>query len=189
MEIRIETARLILRPFTDSDAGAASYNSKQPSVVHFMSDMVKNTEEAAIGWIRYVNENLFDVNIPRVLFAIQRKSDGVVIGCIFVSPKPELDNEVEMGYLIADEYQNNGYATEAGRAMIRWAFERAGQDALSAIVKPENKASRRVIEKLGFTYNGTRTLPYDGMDCAFDYFRLYRTSYRPSKTESKWYEI
>jgi len=46
---------------------------------------------------------------------------------------------------------------------------------LSAIVKPANIASRRVIEKLGFVYGDTRTLPYDGKDCSFDYFRLYHT--------------
>lgn len=87
---------------------------------------------------------------------------------------------MEMGYLIADEYQNNGYATEAGKAMIWWAFEKAGQDVLSAIVKPENRASRHVIEKLGFVYGDTRVLPYDGANCEFYYFRLYHTDYLPN---------
>ncbi|GHU81992.1 hypothetical protein FACS1894191_8840 [Clostridia bacterium] len=173
--LTIETTRLILRPFTESDAAAASYNSKQPTVVHFMSDMVKDTEEAALGWMRYVNQNLFDISKPCVLFAIQLKSNRTVIGCIFVNRKPEIDDELELGYMIADEHQNNGYATEAGKAMIWWAFEKAGQEVLSAIVKPENKASRRVIEKLGFIYGDTRMLPYDGADCDFDYFRLYLT--------------
>lgn len=53
------------------------------------------------------------------------------------------------------------------------------QEMLSAIDKPENKASRRVIEKLGFIYCDTRRLPYDGKDCDFNYFRLYRTDYLP----------
>ncbi|MCK5519411.1 MAG: GNAT family N-acetyltransferase, partial [Alphaproteobacteria bacterium] len=78
---------------------------------------------------------------------------------------------------IADEHQNKGYATEAAKAIIWWAFEKAGQDVLSVIVKPENRASRRVIEKLGFVYVDTRTLPYNGEDCAFDYFRFYHTDY------------
>jgi len=46
---------------------------------------------------------------------------------------------------------------------------------LSAIVKPENKASRRVIEKLRFVYVNTRVLSYDCADCEFDYFHLYCT--------------
>ena len=179
MDIRIETTRLILRPFTESDAAAASYNSRQPLVMHFMSDMVKDTEEAALGWIRYVNRDLFDIGKPCILFAIQLKSNSTVIGCIFINRKQEWGNIVEMAYYIADEYHNNGYATEAGKAMIWWTFEKAGQDVLSAFAKPENKASRRVIEKLGFVYGGTQMLPHNGEDCAFDYFRLYHTDYLP----------
>ncbi|MCL2509134.1 MAG: bifunctional GNAT family N-acetyltransferase/class I SAM-dependent methyltransferase [Oscillospiraceae bacterium] len=173
MDIRIETSRLILRPFTESDAAAASYNSKQPSVAHYMPEMVKETEEAALGWIRHVNKELFDVGKPCVLFAIVRKADERCMGCIFINRKGEWGNVVEMGYYIADEYQGNGYATEAGKAMIWWAFEKAGQDELSVFAKPENEASRRVIEKLGFIYSDTRLLPHNGEDCAFDCFRLY----------------
>jgi len=172
MDICIETSRLILRPFAEADAAEASYNSSQPSVALFMPDMVKRTEADALGWIRYVNKNLFDENEPCVLFAIVRKSDARCMGCIFIQRKEEWGNVVEMGYYVADDYQRNGYATEAGNAMIRWAFENAGLDMLSAFVKPENKASRRVVEKLGFVYADTRMLPHEGEDCAFDYFRL-----------------
>ena len=179
MDIKIETSRLMLRPFIESDAAAASYNSRQPSVAHYMPEMVKETEEAALGWIRFVNKELFDVDKPSVLFAIVRKTDERYIGCIFINRKEEWGNIVEMGYYIADEYQNNGYATEAGKAMIWWAFEKAGQDVLSAFAKPENKTSRRVIEKLGFIFGETRLLPHNGEDCAFDYFRLYHTDYLP----------
>ena len=180
MDIRIETSRLILRPFTESDAAAASYNSRQPSVAHYMPEMVKETEEVALGWIRYVNKELFDIAKPCVLFAIVSKTDERCMGCIFINRKEEWGNIVEMGYYIADEYQGNGYATEAGKAMIWWAFEKVGQDVLSAFAKPENEASRRVIEKLGFIFGETRTLPHNGEDCAFDYFRLYHTDYLPS---------
>ena len=174
--LKIETSRLILRPFKESDAATASHNSRQPSVAHYMPDMVKESEEAALRWIGYVNKELFDVEKPGALFAIVRKTDGQCMGCIFINRKEEWGNVVEMGYNIADEYQNNGYATEAGKAMIRWAFEKAGQKELSAFVKPDNVASRRVIEKLGFIYEETRMLSYNGADCAFDYFRLCHTA-------------
>ena len=111
--------------------------------------------------------------------AIQRKEDSKLLGFIGVAPKEELDSEIEICFSIADEYQNNGYATEAGKAMVWWAFEKAGQEVLSATVKPENNASRHVIEKLGFIYGDTRKLLYNGNDCAFDYFRLYHTDYLP----------
>ena len=169
----METSRLILRPFTESDAAAASYNSRQPSVAHYMPEMVKETEEAARGWIRHVNQELVDTGKPCVLLAIVRKADERCIGCIFIHRKEERGNIVEMGYYVADEYQSDGYATEAGKAMLWWAFEKAGQDELSVFAKPGNEASRRVIEKLGFIYSDTRLLPHNGGDCAFDCFRLY----------------
>ena len=171
MDIPIETARLILRPFAASDAAAASHNSKQPSVAHFMSDMVLASEAAAVGWIRWVNDEKFDISIPCVVLAIELKGKNACIGLIGVAPKRELGGEIEILFAVNDAFQGQGYATEAGKFLIAWAFE-AGLTALSAIVKPTNPASRRVIEKLGFVYIDTRTLPYDGADCAFDYFRL-----------------
>lgn len=176
---KIETSRLVLRPFTDSDAAAACYNSKQQIVAHYMSDMVLETEDTALRWIHWLNNEKFNTGIPCVVLAVEVKTGRKCIGLIGIAPKWEIDNEVEILFSIADEYQNNGYATEAGKAIVWWAFEQAGQDVLSAIVKPENVASRRVIEKLGFIYGDTRTLSYDGADCKFDYFRLYHTDYLP----------
>lgn len=180
MNIKIETGRLILRPFTEDDAAAVSHNSSQPIVAHFMSDMVMETEEAALGWIRWLNGDKFDITVPCVVLAVELKATHTCIGLIGVAPKREINNEIEILFEIANEYQNNGYATEAGKAIIWWAFEQARQDVLSAIVKPENKSSRRVIEKLGFVYCDTRTLPYDGADCVFDYFKLYHTDNLPN---------
>ena len=67
------------------------------------------------------------------------------------------------------------YAAEAAKAAVRYAFEETGQNILVAIVKPENIASRRVIEKLGFANNGVRTVPDEnGKICESDYFQLHR---------------
>lgn len=177
--LSIETSRLILRPFVEADAGAASRNSRQPIVARFMSDMVLEDEQAALKWIRWL-EAQADIEQPFQVLAIELKSEHVVIGLVGVHPKRQLGGEVEILYAVADKYQNHGYATEAAKAMIWWAFEVAGQDVLSAIVKPENPASRRVIEKLGFVYGDTRMLWHDGKNCAFDYFRFYHTDRLPA---------
>jgi RimJ/RimL family protein N-acetyltransferase/phospholipid N-methyltransferase len=172
----IETERLVLRPFIESDAQAACHNSKQPIVAHFMADMVLDTIEDARKWISWLGTKC-NTHEPCLVLAIERKTDHAVVGLVGVAPKKEISGEIEILFSISDEYQNQGYATEAAKAIIWWAFEQAGQDMLSAIVKPENKASLRVIEKLGFVYGDTRVLPYDGKDCEFGYFRLYHTDY------------
>ena len=91
MSIFIESERLILREFTESDAVAASYNSKQPTVAHFMSDMVLSTEENALNWIRWISNDKFDTSIPCVVLAVELKSCQKCIGLIGVAPKYELD--------------------------------------------------------------------------------------------------
>lgn len=66
--------------------------------------------------------------------------------------------------------------------VMQFAFEQAGQEVLVAIVKPENIASQRVMEKLGFGRDGTCVVPDEfGEDCAFDHFRLTREGWEGCK--------
>ena len=60
----------------------------------------------------------------------------------------------EIGYGINDKYQNNGYATEAVKAVLEWAFTNPNVTAIEAETEPENAASKRVLEKSGFVLNG-----------------------------------
>jgi len=170
----IETERLILRPFRRRDAAAASCNSTRPNVARFMSDMVLKTPRDARRWIRWANRKKFDVNVPCVVLAVTRKGEKKCIGLIGVAPKREVDNEIEILFSVADEHQNRGYITEAGRALVAWAFNHTPAPYLVAIVKHDNPASVRVIEKLGFAYAGERRIDYDGAMTDFYYYRLER---------------
>lgn len=172
--LKIETARLILRSFTDSDASA---------VKHFTENEFE-TEKAALEWIHWISKKPGkrpDTNKLLVMFAIEVKQTGECIGRVYIHSKAELNGEVEIGYGIAQEHRCNGYATEAAKAAVWFAFEKAEQEVLCAIVKPENIPSRRVVEKVGFIYGGNRTAPDEnGVDCTFDYFRFYLTDSLPS---------
>jgi RimJ/RimL family protein N-acetyltransferase len=70
--------------------------------------------------------------------------------------------EVEVDFLLGKSYWGKGYATEAGEAALNFAFEKLGLDEIVGIVHPENKASRRVLEKLGLRL--TSRTRYFGMD-------------------------
>jgi ribosomal-protein-alanine N-acetyltransferase len=171
--LKTETSRLVLRPFTESDAAA---------VKHFTENEF-GTETAVLEWIRWINEKPGkrpDTNKLLIMFAIELKQSGECIGRVYLHSKAELNGEVEIGYAIAKEHRCNGYATEAAKATVWVAFEKAEQEVLCAIVKPENISSRRVVEKVGFVYGGIRTAPDEnGIDCDFDYFRLYLTDSLP----------
>ena len=65
-----------------------------------------------------------------------------------------VDGIAEIGYGISAEYQNNGYATEAVKAALEWAFAHPETAAVEAETDSENTASGRVLEKCGFARNG-----------------------------------
>lgn len=110
-----------------------------------------------------------------VVFYIWLTGTNQCIGRVYLHSKPELNSGVEIGYSISEVYRNNGYATEAAKAVVQFAFEKSGLHFLVTIVKPENIASRRVIEKLGFTKCDVRMVDDEyGINCAFDYFQLHQ---------------
>ena len=163
----MKTERLYLRTLTEADA----------NIVRDFNKGEFKTEEAALEWIRWV-KNKNDEGRLIVNFYIWIAQTNQYIGRVYIHSKPELGGEVEIGYGISEEHRNKGYATEAAEAIVQFAFKKAGQDVLVAIVKPENIASRRVIEKLGFTKHGVRRVPDEnGIDCEFDYFRLCRNDW------------
>ena len=164
--MKLETERLLLRTLTEADAATVRAIGKGEFA----------TDEDAIKWIQWA-KRMNDEGRLVVNFYIWLPHTNECIGRVYIHSKPELDREVEIGYGISEAYRNHGYATEAGKAIVQYAFEKAGQDMLVAIVKPENIASRRVIDKLGFSNCGVRMVPDEhGVDCEFDYFRLYRAA-------------
>ena len=67
----------------------------------------------------------------------------------------DADGVAEIGYGISDEYQGQGYATEAVQAVTAWAFRDPRVTAVEAETTAENIASQRVLEKCGFQPTGT----------------------------------
>ena len=157
--VEIKTERLFLRTLTEDDAAL---------VRNFSGEF--ETDETALEWIRWIRNTM---NEPRFMFYIWLTQTDELIGRVYFHSKAELNSEVEIGYGISEEHRNKGYATEAARAIVRFAFGQAGQKELAAIVSRDNIASRRVVEKLGFINCGVRTVLDNGEDCEFDYFKLY----------------
>ena len=163
----IKTDRLFLRPFYEDDAEAASFNSKQPIVAAMMSDMVLETKEEALEWIKQtwtwfnVDDWLFQI------LAVERAEDKKLLGLVGIATKENLGGEVEILYGITDMEQNKGYATEALHALVNWTFLHCKVDYLIAIIKPHNHASQKVIKKVGFQYIEQRELDYDGKPTIF----------------------
>jgi len=78
--------------------------------------------------------------------------------------------EVELGYSFARRWWGQGYAVEAARAALDEAFGPLEMERVIAITRPENHRSQRVLERLGFTADGTR-LAYGHRQCSYELTR------------------
>jgi len=86
-------------------------------------------------------------------WAVVDDADGAMIGWCGLGYLKELD-ETEVAYILDRDYWNRGYATEGSMASLRYGFGEAGLERIVALAFPENAASRRVMEKLGMSFEG-----------------------------------
>ncbi|MGA7313422.1 MAG: GNAT family N-acetyltransferase [Silvibacterium sp.] len=145
--MRIETARLLLRPLTSEDEAALATVLSDAETMRwyprpFTRDEVREWIERQLG--RYSSST--------GLLGLVEKQTGRLIGdCGPVWQEVEGRTELEIGYHVSRERWNQGFATEAARVVIDYAFENLGVERVVSMIRPENLASRRVAEKNGLT--------------------------------------
>jgi RimJ/RimL family protein N-acetyltransferase len=93
-----------------------------------------------------------------------RISDDAPVGCAGLRPVPGSDDTLELGFHLRPEHWGQGFATEAARAVVAYAFTTVGARTLVAGHHPENLASRRVLEQLGFRHTGDAGYAPTGLD-------------------------
>ena len=101
-------------------------------------------------------------------FPLFRRSDDALVGAVLIKWLPGRDRAVnttdlEIGWHLAQRYWGNGYATEAGRAAMDYAFENFDVSEIYAVTEPENVASQRVALRLGFSRLGHSNEYYGGL--------------------------
>lgn len=134
-DARLTTARLTLRPPVPADAGPLAAQSSDLRVARMVSRIPHpNTPEIVAGFIDAARA----AAIP--LFVID---DGAPRGMIGIE-------DGELGYWLAPAVWGRGYATEAARALLAFAFDRLALAQVRAGVFGDNAASARVLAKLGF---------------------------------------
>ena len=88
------------------------------------------------------------------MFVVERRDDGRVLGRAgFLRWDPQTwevgGSETELGWGLAREHWGRGYATEAALALRDWGIAERGLTRLISLIRPENKRSIRVAEKIG----------------------------------------
>src|SRR5438093_4100806 len=147
----LETRRLRLRRLRPADEPALIALDSDPEVMRYVGsppgvrtpaetlERVRQrigAEEGAAGW-----------------WVVEGKDDGAFHGLGLLLPMPD-GPDIEVGYRLARRSWGWGIATEAASALIEHAFRALGLTRAVAVVYPDNRASRRVLEKLGFVHDG-----------------------------------
>lgn len=149
----LQTERLTLRPWRESDAEAMYTYARDPEVGPPAGwPPHKNVEES-----RMIVEKL--MGCPEAYAICLQGTDGP-IGCIDLKMKDrtdltDRDDEAELGYWLGKPFWGRGIMPEAVREMLRHAFEDLGMQRIWCAYYEGNEKSKRVQEKVGFRYQWT----------------------------------
>ncbi|HKR96034.1 MAG TPA: GNAT family N-acetyltransferase [Candidatus Angelobacter sp.] len=148
LSLVLETERLRLREFAESDVDALQAVLGDPVAMQYYP--APFDRQGVEAWItknrdRYQRDGYG-------LWAMLLKDTGELIGdCGCTVQEVEGRNEVEVGYHVRRDLWGKGYATEAARACMGYAFAKIGTERVISIIRPENVQSKRVAEKNGLT--------------------------------------
>ena len=142
----IHTARLALRPFIaeDEDAMIGILMDNTVAITYMLPDF-QSREEAA----RLFERLLMLCGQPEHFIYGMYRGDTLVG---FLNDVKITEDAIEIGYVVAPEHQRKGYATEASKALIQWAYETQGARNFTAAHATANVASGNVIRKCGFQF-------------------------------------
>ena len=149
--IRLETERLILRPWEENDAEELYKYAKDERVGPIAGWPVHTSIENSREIIKTVLSDPED-------YAVVLKETGLPVGSIglkFNKDLAEKDDECELGYWLGVPYWGRGLIPEAAREMLRHAFEDLKLERVWCGYYDGNEKSKRVQEKLGFKYQWT----------------------------------
>jgi RimJ/RimL family protein N-acetyltransferase len=142
------TERLVLRRSRPEDAETISTYRSDPEVHRYqgwertdadgvraaIEDMTGRSPGEPGGWVQ---------------LTVEERGSGRLVGDVGLSPAEEDPGVIKIGYTTAPAFQGSGYATEAVRALVAYAFDTLGADIVRAYASAENTPSIRVAEKVG----------------------------------------
>lgn len=150
--MELNTSRLRLREFEEDDGPAVHAYGSDREVVRYML-FGPSTEEQSREFIRQAREQALEV--PRRFYelaVVLKTEDRLIGGCtlaLHADPR-----QASFSYLLHRQYWGHGYASEAMQALFTYGFRELGLHRISDTVDPANRASVRVLEKLGLRCEG-----------------------------------
>lgn len=152
MNIIIETDRLLLRTFTESDAALIYELNSDPEVTRYTGDPIRDMDHA--------KEILEKVILPQYAlynhgrWAVHTKAGLEFIGWCGLKTRPERENEIDLGYRFFRHSWGKGYATEAAFACLNYGFKKLRLPRIVGRAVPANTGSIKVLQNCGMLYIG-----------------------------------
>jgi [ribosomal protein S5]-alanine N-acetyltransferase len=158
----IETQRLRLRRLRPVDEADLIALDSDPDVMRYVGAPagVKSAPET----VERVRQRIEADHEPLGFWRVESRADGTFYGLGALIRMP-VGDDIELAYRLARRAWGQGIASEAGAALVDYAFGTLGLRQLVAVTYPEHRASQRVLDKLGFTRHGD--LDYKGQRTAY----------------------
>lgn len=152
--LRMETERLIMRPFEARDVDPFWQYRADPEVARYQGWSVPYTREMAVDFVEYM------ASIPAgepgkwFQYALELKTTGQLIGDVgFVRLQRE-PRQAEIGFTLAQAYQRQGYASEAVNRLLDYLFTEFELHRVRGNCDPQNTDSARLMERVGMRREG-----------------------------------
>lgn len=149
----LSTERLRLRPFGDSDADDLVVLHSDADVMRYWDSPVWADRDRAERFL--ANCRLLEQEGSGARVAVTSASDGAFLGWCGLSRWNPDYRSASLGYCYHASTWGHGYATEAARGLLGWAFDTLDLNRVQAEADTRNAGSARVLEKLGFVLEGT----------------------------------
>jgi len=159
----IETDRLILRAFVDSDVEDVFAFNSHPEVIRYTGDILIKSLQDAQDIITTIWTRDYEVR-GYGRFAVVHKEDNKVIGFSGLKWEAEI-GETDIGYRFLPDYWGQGIATESCIPVMEYGFNELGLEQIVGLAYPENIASCKVLQKIGMKKYKTGCFPGDVKEC------------------------
>lgn len=152
-----QTSRLVLRAFTYDDVDEALRYHSHPEAIRYVPWPVRTREQVVEAIAKYVNGTDLEADGHSVTFGVALNGDGgqsQLIGQVLLIRASVEHRSCELGYVFNPDWAGMGYATEACRRVLRWAFEDLDVHRVIARIDARNTASVAVARRLGMRLEG-----------------------------------
>jgi RimJ/RimL family protein N-acetyltransferase len=164
----LETERLLLRPWRETDVPAYARIIRDPEVLRYWGSGVRYRVKRAVAALVAA---VSDIEARRAItalthhwqhhgfgmWAVEDRDGGALIGSIGLTTLDDWSADstnVEFGWLLARPVWGRGFAAEAGRASLAYAFDEMGLPRIVNVTLAANTRARRAVERLGFVFVG-----------------------------------